>query len=320
MLRAILLYLSKAKWAQRLITGWGLTRRMASRFIAGDKVEDAISAIRKLNADGIFATLDQLGENVTNSEEALAATDAYIAVMEAIRDAGVQSSISLKLSQMGLSLDYALCLGNMRCIGNRAAEFGLFLRLDMEDHPTVDDTLRIWRDLQKEGMTHIGLVFQSYLYRTEDDVRAVLAEGAHIRLCKGAYAEPPEVAFPKKQDVDANYDKLTAMIMDSALASGARPSTSDGKVPAVSAIATHDPARIEFAKEHARQIGLPKEALEFQMLHGIRSDLQKQLAEEGYPVRVYVPFGTAWYPYFMRRLAERPANLWFFMVNFFRRA
>jgi proline dehydrogenase len=317
-LRAILLYLSKAEWAQRLVTGWGLTRRMASRFVAGATVEDAIAAIRKLNQGGIFATLDQLGENVTNRDEALAATDDYIAVMEAIRDAGAQSSISLKLSQMGLNLDYELCLNNMRCIANRAAEFGLFLRLDMEDHPMVDDTIRIWRDLQKEGVDHVGLVFQSYLYRTEEDLREVLAEGAAIRLCKGAYAEPADVAFPAKKDVDANYDKLSAMIMDAALASGSKPSAPDGKTPAVTAIATHDPARIDFAKDYARQIGLPKEALEFQMLHGIRSDLQNQLAEEGYPVRVYVPFGTAWYPYFMRRLAERPANLWFFTVNFLR--
>jgi proline dehydrogenase len=293
---------------------------MATRFVAGDTVEDALEATHKLNAQGIFGTLDQLGEHVSNAEEALAATDAYIAVMEAMRDAGVKSSISLKLTQLGLGLDYDLCLGNMKCIGHRAAEFGLFVRIDMEDHPTVPDTLRIWRDLQEEGLTHIGLVFQSYLYRTEEDIRAVLPEGAHIRLCKGAYAEPPEVAFPDKQDVDANFDKLTAIIMDSALANGSKPSSPDGKTPSVSAIATHDPDRIEFAKEYARKIGLPKEALEFQMLHGIRSDLQKQLVEEGYPVRVYVPFGTAWYPYFMRRLAERPANLWFFTVNFFRRS
>jgi proline dehydrogenase len=319
-LRAILLYLSQAQWAQSLVTGWGFMRRMATRFVAGDTVEDALEATRKLNADGIFGTLDQLGEHVSNAEEALAATDEYIAVMEAMRDAGVKSSISLKLSQLGLGLDYDLCLGNMKCIARRAAEFGIYVRIDMEDHPTVDGTLRIWRDLQVEGLTQVGLVFQSYLYRTEEDIRAVLPEGAHIRLCKGAYAEPPDVAFPDKKDVDANYDILTAIIMDAAVAGGSKPSSANGKTPAVSAIATHDPDRIDFAKEYAQKIGLPKEALEFQMLHGIRADLQKQLVSEGYPVRVYVPFGTHWYPYFMRRLAERPANVWFFMINFFRRA
>lgn len=320
MLRAILLYLSKTEWAKRLVTGWGLTRRMASRFIAGDNVEKALEATKKLNDIGIYATLDQLGEHVSQPEEAREAASAYIAVMEAICDAGVKSSISLKLTQLGLGLDYDLCLANMKRIGQRAADCGLFVRIDMEDHPTVDNTLRIWRDLQKEGMTHIGLVFQSYLYRTEDDVRAVLAEGARIRLCKGAYAEPAEVAYPNKKDVDANFDKLAAMIMESALKSGSILSAHDGKTPAVTALGTHDPVRIEFAKQYAEKIGLPKQALEFQMLHGIRSDLQKQLVDEGYPVRVYVPFGTHWYPFFMRRLAERPANLWFFVTNFFRRS
>jgi proline dehydrogenase len=313
------LYLSKAEWVKRVVTGWGLTRRMASRFIAGDSVEQALEATKKLNAAGIYATLDQLGEHVSQPEEASVATDAYIAVMEAICDAGVKSSISLKLTQLGLGLDYDLCLSNIKRIGLRAAECGLFVRIDMEDHPTVGDTLRIWRDLQEEGLTHVGLVFQSYLYRTEEDVRAVLAEGARIRLCKGAYAEPAEVAYPNKKDVDTNFDDIAAIIMDAAKQAGSEPSAQDGKTPAVTALATHDPDRIDFAKDYANKTGLPKEALEFQMLHGIRSDIQKQLVEEGFPVRVYVPFGTHWYPYFMRRLAERPANLWFFMMNFFRR-
>jgi proline dehydrogenase len=292
---------------------------MASRFIAGDNIEQALEATKKLNTAGIYATLDQLGEHVSQPEEARDATAAYIAVMEAICDAGVNSSISLKLTQLGLALDYDLCLSNMQRIGQRAADCGLFVRIDMEDHPTIPDTLRIWRDLQEEGLTHIGLVFQSYLYRTEEDVHAVLAEGARIRLCKGAYAEPAEVAYPNKKDVDTNFDDLAAIIMDAAQQAGSEPSAQDGKTPAVTALATHDPDRINFAKNYAHKIGLPKEALEFQMLHGIRSDIQKQLVEEGFPVRVYVPFGTHWYPYFMRRLAERPANLWFFMMNFFRR-
>jgi len=319
MLRAILLYLSKAPWARRLVTGWKFARRAASRFVAGDRLEEAIAAIQRLNQKGLYATLDHLGENVTKPEEARRAADDYLTLMGRICEAGVKSNASLKLSQLGLALDYDLCLDNIRRIVRKAAECGLFIRIDMEDSSTVDRTIQLYRTLRSEGLQNVGLVIQAYLYRSEKDVRDLLAEGARFRLCKGAYKEPAEVAFPRKSDVDANYDKLASMMIDAALAAGSLPASDDGLMPPVTGIATHDERRVRFAQEHAKKVGLPKRALEFQMLYGIRSDLQTSLAAEGYPVRIYVPYGTEWYPYFARRLAERPANVWFFISNFFRR-
>jgi proline dehydrogenase len=318
MLRAFLLYLSNATWARRIVMGWSMAQRMASRFIAGDNFDAALDAVRKLNSNGLYATLDHLGENVTNAEEAIQATDAYIDAIQKLHEAGVKSNCSLKLTQLGLELDHDLCLGNMRCIARRAAEFGTVVRIDMEDSETVDRTLQIYNTLREEGLTNIGLVIQSYLYRSEEDVEALLANGTRIRLCKGAYNEPAEVAYPRKADVDENFDRITAMLIEGAKEHYSKPASTDGKQPPIPAIGTHDPGRIEFAKEYAEKIGLPKEVLEFQMLHGIGSDLQLSLVQQGYPVRVYVPYGTEWYPYFMRRLAERPANLWFFIRAFVR--
>lgn len=319
MLRAFLLYLSKAPWARRLVTRWKFARRAASRFVAGDRLEEAIAAIQRLNQKGLCATLDHLGENVTKPEEARRAADDYLTLMGQICEAGVKSNASLKLSQLGLALDYDLCLDNMRRIVRKAAECGLFIRIDMEDSSTVDRTIQLYRTLRSEGLQNVGLVIQAYLYRSEKDVRDLLAEGARFRLCKGAYKEPAEVAFPRKSDVDANYDKLASIMIDSALAAGSLPASDDGRVPPVTGIATHDERRVRHAQAYAKKVGLPKRALEFQMLYGIRSDLQTSLAAEGYPVRIYVPYGTEWYPYFARRLAERPANVWFFISNFFRR-
>jgi proline dehydrogenase len=206
----------------------------------------------------------------------------------------------------------------MRGIAHRAQSLRTFVRIDMEDSPAVDRTLHVYRTLRAEGLSNIGLVVQSYLYRSQDDTRALLSEGASIRLVKGAYKEPADVAFPRKADVDASFDRLAQMIIDAALEQGAEPAPPDGKAPPMAAIATHDVKRIAFARQYADRVGLPKQALEFQMLYGIRSDLQDALAQEGYPVRVYVPYGTEWYPYFTRRLAERPANLWFFLTNLLR--
>lgn len=318
MLRALLLYLSKAPWARKIVTRWKVARRTASRFVAGDQLDEAIAAVGALNASGPYATLDHLGENVTTAAEAKRAADDYLVIMERICQAGVKSNASLKLTQLGLALDYGLCLDNMRRILHKASECGLFVRIDMEDSASVDRTLQLYRTLKAEGLTNTGLVIQSYLFRSEQDVKALLAEGTRIRLCKGAYKEPPQVAFPRKADVNANYDRLAVLMIDAAKASGAVPGSEDGRIPPLPAIATHDARRIQFAKEHAAKVGLPKRALEFQMLYGIRSDLQFALADEGYPVRVYVPYGTEWYPYFVRRLAERPANVWFFVSNFFR--
>lgn len=318
MFRSILLYLAKARWARRIITGWKLSRMVASRFIAGDTLDDAVRAVRALNAAGLNATLDHLGEAVTTEAEARSAADDYLVLIDKICETGLRSNASLKLSQLGLNLSRELCLENIRRIVRKAAACGLFVRIDMEDTSTVDWTLEIWRALQRDGLTNVGLVFQSYLYRTENDIRAVLSEGCRIRMCKGAYKEPPNLAYPKKSDVDASYDRLARIMIDAARAAGSLPVSADGRIPPVTALATHDEARIAAGRAYAEQAGLPKPALEFQMLNGIRSDLQRSLAQAGYPVRVYVPYGTEWYPYFMRRLAERPANVWFFVSNFFR--
>ena len=314
MLRAFLLYLSNAVWARNIVTHWRIARRMSSRFVAGDTFEDALKVIYKLNEKGLYTTLDNLGENVTSSEEALKATDAYIEIFQRLHDAGVKSNCSVKLSQLGLELDFDLCLSNMRSIASRAAEYGTLVRIDMEDSGTVDRTIQIYHTLMADGITNVGLAIQSYLHRSEEDVLNLLEEGTRIRLCKGAYNEPPEVAFPKKSDVDANFDRLAALMIDASLSQGSVPASADGKIPPITALGTHDEKCTVSACKHAEKVGLPKEALEFQMLYGIRSDLQDALHARGYPVRVYVPFGTEWYPYFMRRLAERPANLWFFIT------
>jgi proline dehydrogenase len=317
-LRAFFLYLSQATWAKDLIMRWGFSRRAAARFIAGEGLEDAIRAVAKLNQQGLFATLDHLGEHVTTPDEARRAADDYLEIIDRICASGVRSNASLKLTQLGLGLDDALCLGNLRRILRKAAKCGVFVRVDMEDSSSVDRTLDIFRTLRGEGLKNTGLVIQAYLFRSQADVQSLLVAPTRIRLCKGAYREPAHLAFPRKADVDLNFDTLAAMLVDGALAQGAPPASADGKMPALPAIASHDEKRIDFARRYAAQVGLPKSALEFQMLHGIRTDLQLALAQAGYPVRVYVPYGTHWYPYFMRRLAERPANVWFFLSNYLR--
>lgn len=318
MFRAILFYLSKATWARRLVTEWRFARTAASRFIAGDTLDEALETIRNLNDKGLFVTIDHLGENVFTTEEAIRAKDYYLETLAQIESSKVEANVSVKLSQMGLNIDFNLCLDNMRCIALRAVEFGIMVRIDIEDSPVVDRTWQIYRSLSAEGVTNVGLAIQSYLYRSEEDVRALANEGAYFRLCKGAYKEPANVAFPRKADVDANFDLLAKILIDATLVDGAEPVISCSKIPPVTAIATHDIKRIDFARDYAMKVGLPKRALEFQMLLGIRGDIQQSLVDEGYPVRIYVPHGTEWYPYFTRRLAERPANLWFFLSNFFR--
>jgi len=317
-LRAIFLYLSQATWAKDLIMRWGFSRRAATRFIAGERLEEALRAVSELNRRGLFATLDHLGEHVTTPDEARRAADDYLEIIDRICASGVRSNASLKLTQLGLGLDDDLCLDNLRRILRKAAACGVFVRVDMEDSSTVDRTLDFYRTLRDEGLHNTGLVIQAYLFRSQADVQSLLAAPTRIRLCKGAYREPAHIAFPRKADVDLNFDTLTAMLVDAALAHGAPPAAADGRIPALPAIASHDEKRINFAQRYAEQVGLPKPALEFQMLHGIRTDLQLALTRAGYPVRVYVPYGTHWYPYFMRRLAERPANVWFFLSNYLR--
>jgi proline dehydrogenase len=318
MLRSLLIYLSKAAWAQNLITSWGFAWRTASRFVAGTKLEDAIRVVGELNAKGINATLDHLGEHTSTPEEAQQAADDIFATLDALGvDPAARSNISIKLTQIGLGLDEALCAETLERVLARAKQNKTFVRVDIEDTPYTDKTINMYYAMLEKGYDNVGMAVQSYLYRAEADVRRMLQDGTRIRLVKGAYREPPEKAFPKKADVDANFDLLTKILIDTSLAVKSTLST-DGRTPPIPAIASHDEKRIAFAKSYAEKIGLPKSGLEFQMLHGIRRDLQDQLAKEGYPVRVYVPFGTHWYPYFMRRLAERPANIWFFITNFFR--
>jgi proline dehydrogenase len=319
MLRTSLISLSKAHWAQQAVTHWGLAWRAASRFVAGDTLEKAIDAIQRLNERGLMATLDHLGEHTASPEEARRAADEVVCALEAVDRAGVRSNVSIKLSQIGLVLDDALCRENLARILTRARELNTFIRIDMEDSSLTGLTLEMLASARRQGYDNVGIVVQSYLYRSADDIKAIMAQNGRVRLCKGAYDEPSSVAFAQKSAVDENYDRLAAELIAAALKTGAQQVSTDGRFPPIPAFATHDPARIQFIQAEARRQGLPKGGLEFQMLYGIRRDLQDALTSQGYPVRIYVPYGTHWYPYFMRRLAERPENIWFFVTNFFRK-
>lgn len=321
MLRSFLIYLSKAGWAQKLVTSWSFAWKAASRFVAGESVQEAIRAVRELNAKGINATLDQLGEHTSTAEEANAAADAIVNVLNEIDKAGVKANVSIKLTQIGMGLDEETCRQNLVRILEQARKHGNFVRIDIEDTPYTDVTILIFKAMLERGFTtrQVGMAAQSYLYRAEADVRGLLEIGTRFRLVKGAYKEPADKAYPKKADTDANYDLLTKILIDGALKIESNTLSEDGRIPPIPSIASHDEKRIDFAKKHSEKVSLPKNAIEFQMLYGIRRDLQDKLAKDGYPVRVYVPFGTHWYPYFMRRLAERPANIWFFVSNFFRK-
>ena len=318
MLRSFIIYLSKASWAQNLVTNWGFSWRTASRFIAGTKLEQAMKVVHELNAKGINVTLDHLGEHTNTPEEAQQATEDIFATLDALgADSAARGNVSIKLTQIGLGLDESICAQNLERILARAKRNNTFVRVDIEDTPYTDKTINLYYAMREKGYENIGMAVQSYLFRAEADTRRLAQDGVPIRLVKGAYKEPPDKAFPKKADVDANYDLLSKILIDASIAFNTRLSE-NGRIPAIPAIASHDEKRIAFAKSYAEKAGLPKEGLEFQMLYGIRRDLQEKLAKEGYPVRVYVPFGTHWYPYFMRRLAERPANIWFFVSNFFK--
>ena len=313
MLQHTFLALSRASWAQGIITQMPGARQMARRFVCGETVGAAIAAVRALNAKGLHATLDFLGESVTNEEEARSAADEYLRALDEIAAAGVCSNVSLKLTQFGLDLDDGFCLHNARRVVARAQAQGNFVRVDMEGTPHTDRTLAIVRALHGE-FGNVGAVLQSYLYRSEADLIALADAGIRIRLCKGAYREPPDRAYPRKADVDANYIKLARLLLDRS--DNARRSD-DGRVPPLAALATHDEKMIAAAKTYAEERKIPRQQFEFQMLYGVRRELQERLIAEGYAVRIYVPYGTHWYPYFMRRLAERPANVWFFVRSAF---
>ena len=305
MLRQTFLTLSNSRELQDVALQNGLARKFALRFVAGETPEQAIRVVSALNAKGIRASLDHLGENVTRPQEATAAADSYIDMLNLIASTGVDSNVSLKLTQMGLDIDEELCFENVCRILTRARELDSFVRLDMESSAYTDRTLGMFRRLWNNvGFRNVGVVLQAYLYRTETDVREMNALGARVRLCKGAYNEPPEHAYPRKADVDANYARLTKLLL------------TEGNYPG---IATHDERLIEYTKRFAASRGISPAKFEFQMLYGVRRESQEQLARQGYNMRVYVPYGQEWYAYFMRRLAERPANVVFVLGNLVRR-
>jgi proline dehydrogenase len=309
-LRLVLIYLSHAGWARGLISKLPVARQVARRFVAGETIEEAMAACQALNARGLMVTLDYLGESITDEAVAAASRDEILQLLDRIEATGVDANVSVKLSQLGLRIRQDIALENMRHILSRAQEYGNRVRIDMEESELVDLTLEIYRTLRDDmGYANVGVVIQSYLYRSERDVARLIDEGAWVRLCKGAYAEPPDIAFPNKADTDASYVKLTQMMLsDEARGQGV-----------YLGIATHDEKMIEAAVDYATREAIPPAEYEFQMLYGIRRDLQEGLVAQGYQVRTYVPYGTAWYPYFVRRLAERPANLWFFFSNLLRR-
>ncbi|HEX6558220.1 MAG TPA: proline dehydrogenase family protein [Longimicrobiales bacterium] len=274
-------------------------RTMARRFVAGETIDDGILACRELNRAGMSITLDQLGESVSNREEARQAADMYIATIDRLVVEGIDGNVSLKLTQMGQDIDTGFLRENVGRVIDRAREHDMFVRFDMEDSAHTEPTLSFFRSLWGEGYRNIGVVIQSYLRRSKGDIEQLNAEKVRVRLCKGAYKEPEAVAYPLKSDVDANYVRLMQLLLE------------HGNYPA---IATHDEAMIQATRDFAKQRAIDPSRFEFQMLYGIRRDLQQMLVRAGYKVRIYVPFGDAWYPYLMRRMAERPANL-FFIVN-----
>ena len=297
--RNLLLYLSESRRFKSFLTRFKAFNNVTKRFVAGEQISDAAEAIRQLNGKGITASFDHLGESIKSEAETRDEVNEYLRVLEAIDKHGLDSNVSVKLTQLGLDIDPDLCIENARKIVERAAISNNFVRIDMEDSTKTEATIHVFERLRRE-MDNVGIVIQSYLYRSAKDVERLLEMGARIRLCKGAYSEPATVAYPRKADVDANYEELMQTLLDSGIYHG---------------IATHDEAMIAATKSYAGKRGISTDRFEFQMLFGIRRDLQEKLIKEGYRVRVYVPYGRFWYPYFMRRLAERPANIGFVLRN-----
>jgi proline dehydrogenase len=302
MLRSLLLYLSDREAPRNLLTQHGLGRRLAARFIAGEDFADALKVIHRLNAAGFAVTLDHLGESVHAAAEAEEACRIYLDLLDRLAAEHLKSHVSIKLTQLGLAIDETLAERNLKLIAEAAARHQNFVRVDMEGSAFTESTLRVFRTVNAPPDV-LGIAVQSYLRRTEKDVDELLEQCARIRLVKGAYKEPPEVAYPHKRDVDANFLRLQERL----LASGV-----------YHAIATHDEKLIAAAQDYARKHGVGPDRFEFQLLYGIRRQLQRDLVRQGWRVRIYVPYGREWYPYFMRRLAERPANLLFLMRNLLR--
>jgi proline dehydrogenase len=297
MMKSALLYLSEREAPKKLLTNVGAFNKMTRRFVAGETLDEAAAAIKVLNDLGITATFDHLGEAIKNEAEARAEVEAYSRILDRIEKDGLDSNVSLKLTQLGLDISRDLVLENLTRIVEHAAASGNFVRIDMEDSGHLEATLDAFRTV-RASHDNVGIVIQSYLHRSEQDIRDLLAIGARIRLCKGAYAEPPEVAFQEKAKVDANYIALMKLLLQSGIYHG---------------IATHDPKMINATIRFARDEKLDQKSFEFQMLYGIARNRQVELVKSGFNMRVYVPYGRAWYPYFMRRLAERPANVLFIL-------
>jgi proline dehydrogenase len=300
--RNFFLWASRRRWLARLATAFPLTRPMVRRFIAGDRLEDALLVLERLGERGLRWTVDVLGESVSSREMAAAAADRYLATLDALAERGLDANVSLKLTQMGLDVDADFCRENVGRVVDRARELRAFVRVDMEDHTKTDVTLEIARSLHA-GYQDVGVVIQSYLRRSAEDVERLIEEQVRVRLCKGAYDEPATVAFVQRAEVDESFALLAERLM---LA---------GRYPA---LATHDDALVARAIEFATANGIGAERFEFQMLHGVRRDLQDWLVEQGWTVRLYVPYGAEWYPYFMRRLGERPQNVLFMLRSLLR--
>ena len=306
LLRSTFIGLSRNSVLRRFAEKSSLGRRMSSRFVAGFRIEDALTTATNLGAVGLAVTLDSLGENVTTPAEARNSAQVYHWLLDAIALSKLDANVSLKLTQMGMDLSPDLAFEIVSGLVDHAVKAGSFVRVDMEGTAYTQATIDLVRRLHAipANRGHVGIVVQAYLRRSADDVSTLLGDRIRIRLCKGAYQEPPDLAFPDKKDVDSSFVALTETLLKSGIFHG---------------IATHDPAMIEATKKFARDQRIDPATFEFQMLYGVRRDLQRSLIQEGYKVRVYVPFGDEWYPYFMRRLAERPANVLFIAKNFFRK-
>ncbi|HKZ77185.1 MAG TPA: proline dehydrogenase family protein [Pyrinomonadaceae bacterium] len=299
--RTALIYLSNREELKEFATRFRLFKKLTSRFVAGESIEEAVQAIQRINEEGCTASFDHLNESVTNLTEAEQEVGEYLRVLSAIDANSIRSNVSIKLTQFGLEIDPELAYRNVRMVVADAARRRNFVRIDMEGSNVTQKTIDLFKRLRAEfGLNDVGIVLQSYLRRTYDDTVELLKLPARIRICKGAYHEPPELAFQEKKEVDENYVRVTELLLSSGIYHG---------------IATHDPKMINTTIDFAARQGIKKDAFEFQMLYGIRRDLQRQLARDGYNLRVYVPYGKHWYPYFMRRLAERPANIWFVLRN-----
>ncbi len=301
-MRTFFLFLSRQKQLRKWMETSRWARRLSARFVAGDNLPDALATCQRINAEGIAVTLDHLGENVTSLAEAAASRDAYMRALTEIDKLKIDGNVSLKLTQFGIDLSLDECTANVEALVRQAAASGSFVRVDMESSEYTDRTLDLVTQLHDRHKV-TGTVIQAYLYRSRKDVEMLCARGIRVRLCKGAYLEPPSVAFKSKADVDRNFVELMQLLLES------------GEYPA---IATHDEKMIEQTERFVESRKISRDSFEFQMLYGIRRDIQKRLVSEGYRLRLYVPYGGAWYPYFMRRLAERPANVFFLARNLLR--